>query len=487
MGVAKLIILDECNCKFEGVDVATRRKMTDKLKFFLPYARNIPAVRLGRWDGSMTFCDVGGRTYITLLDRLLPILEAQGYTIELEDRRVAYDFKFDNVASDSYAHVLWPEGHPLAGQPIEIKDHQVEAINTYLSNPVGVLTLPTGSGKTIVTAILSHKVEPYGRTVVIVPSTDLVTQTEEDYINFGLDVGVFYGGRKEYNKKHTICTWQSLDSLYKKTRGSDEQLEVDIRDFFSGVVAVIVDECHRAKGASLRRTLGEDAKHIPIRWGMTGTIPKDPQDETSIIATVGPLLGKVRASTLQDAGILANLHINIKQLQDVGKAASGDYQTELKWLTTNPARIATIVEQIQKIAESGNTMVLVDRLETGKMMQELIPDSVFVSGQMKSKDRKEEYKEIQGVDGKILLASFGVASTGVSINRIFNLVLIEPGKSFVRVIQSIGRGLRVAQDKDFVNVYDICSNTKYSRRHLTERKSFYKEAEYPFTVTKVVY
>jgi type I site-specific restriction endonuclease len=106
---------------------------------------------------------------------------------------------------------------------------------------------------------------------------------------------------------------------------------------------------------------------------------------------------------------------------------------------------------------------------------------------MKSKDRKDEYKEVQEVDGKVIIATYGVASTGINIVRIFNLVLFEAGKSFVRVIQSIGRGIRVAPDKDFVNVYDVCSNCKYSKKHLTKRKSFYKEADYPFTVQKIIY
>ena len=121
------------------------------------------------------------------------------------------------------------------------------------------------------------------------------------------------------------------------------------------------------------------------------------------------------------------------------------------------------------------------------MLQVLIPDSIFVSGKMKSKDRKEEYKEVQEVDGKIIIATYGVASTGINIVRIFNLVLFEAGKSFVRVIQSIGRGIRVAPDKDFVNVYDVCSNSKFSKRHLSKRKKFYAEAEYPFEVKKVSY
>jgi superfamily II DNA or RNA helicase len=114
-----------------------------------------------------------------------------------------------------------------------------------------------------------------------------------------------------------------------------------------------------------------------------------------------------------------------------------------------------------------------------------LPGTDFVSGSVKTKDRKETYDEIKTSDDKIIVATYGVAAVGINIPRIFNLVLVEPGKSFVRVIQSIGRGIRKAEDKDFVQIWDMTGGTKYAKRHLTERKKFYKDAHYPFTITKV--
>ncbi len=122
----------------------------------------------------------------------------------------------------------------------------------------------------------------------------------------------------------------------------------------------------------------------------------------------------------------------------------------------------------------------------GKELASLL-DVPFMYGGVKSKDRKKEYKAINKAENEILLATFGVAAVGISINRIFNLMIIDSGKSFQKVIQSVGRGLRIADDKDHVEVYDICSTTKYSKRQLTTRKAFYKEAEYPFKVTKINY
>jgi len=162
-----LEITDEVNCRFHNLDILTRRKLVDEVSFFLDYARHTPAFKLGRWDGKVRFCDIGGRSYINLLDRLLPIVQNQGYDVELVDNRVPTQFEFQAVKEDSYSHIVWPDGHNCAGEPIVLRDYQVEVINEFLANPQGVQKVSTGAGKTVVTAILSHKIEPYGRSLVI--------------------------------------------------------------------------------------------------------------------------------------------------------------------------------------------------------------------------------------------------------------------------------------------------------------------------------
>jgi superfamily II DNA or RNA helicase len=159
----------------------------------------------------------------------------------------------------------------------------------------------------------------------------------------------------------------------------------------------------------------------------------------------------------------------------------------LKYLLEQDNRLDEIANIIDKIKESGNTLILVDRITAGKELVKRLPNSVFVSGTTSNKKRKEEYAEVAVQDEKIIVATYGVAAVGINIPRIFNLVFIEPGKSFVRVIQSIGRGLRKAEDKDFVQIWDITSSCKFSKRHLTQRKAFYKEANYPFTMEKLNY
>ena len=484
MGKCVLEIRDEVNVRFTGLDVKTRRKISDEVKYFLPYAYHMPAYKLGRWDGCVRFCDIGGRTYFHLLDKLLPIVSADGYEIQVVDKRLKWDFSFNHVNKDSYKHVVWPKGHPVEGKPIELRDYQVDIVNRFLDNPQCLQEIATGAGKTLVTAVLSDKCEPYGRTIVIVPNKDLVVQTEKDYKNLGLDVGVLYGDRKEYNKTHTICTWQSLAVLEKKTKSYEAEIDIDV--FLDGVVCVMVDEVHKAKADVLRNLLGGVFANVPIRWGLTGTIPKDEHEAVGCLCSLGPVIGNLSSKELQDKGVLADLDISILQLQD-GMMGFSSYAQELKWLVTDPKRIEQVSKIISGFAENGNTLVLIDRIATGQMLAELNPNWVFVSGSMKQQDRQENYDDISEMDNKVIVATYGVAAVGINIPRIFNLIMIEPGKSFVRVIQSIGRGVRKAQDKDYVNVVDITSNLKYSKRHLTKRKTFYREQNFRHSVTKVEY
>lgn len=483
MRTCKLIILDEVNIKIEGLDVDIRRKLANALKFEDPTARYRPQYKLGRWDGKVAFFGIGGTGYVNHLDVIVKILEDNNITFgEIEDQRHPIDLNFETITESYWADqdVRWPKGHPAENELIMLRDYQVEAINNFANNPQSLQQIATGAGKTITTATLSHMGEKYGRSIVIVPNKSLVVQTEEDYINCGLDVGVYFGDRKDMNKTHTICTWQSLNTLDKKYKDGESAMSLD--EFLQGVTCVIVDEVHQAKADVLKNLLTRNLKFAPIRWGLTGTVPKAPHEFESIHASIGPVIGQISAKELQDKGVLSACHVNVVQLAD--NITYSDYQSELKYLTTNKARIEYIGKMLNKVKESGNTLILVDRISAGEMLHELIPGSVFVKGDVKLKDRKEAYDEINEGTNHVVIATYGVAAVGINIPRIFNLVLLEPGKSFVRVIQSIGRGVRKAKDKDFVQIWDITSNCKFAKRHLTQRKKFYKEAEYPFTIEK---
>jgi superfamily II DNA or RNA helicase len=481
MALARLIIKDEVNVKIEGLDLHERKELSNMFKYEIPGARYLPAVRLGRWDGKIAFFQMGGSTYVNLLPEIIPYLDSQGYHLELEDLRdYKTQYDFEEVTEDSYSHLTWPKTHPQAGTPIMLRDYQVEIINKFLENPQCLQEIATGAGKTLITAVLSHRCEPHGRTIVIVPNKSLVTQTEADYINMGLDVGVYFGDRKEFGKTHTICTWQSLNILLKGSR--NHEVDITIGEFLQDVVCVMVDEVHMAKADALKTLLTGVMAHIPIRWGLTGTIPKEDYEFVSLKCSIGDVIGRLSASELQEQGVLANCHVNVLQLVD--HVEYKDYQSELRYLLETEERLNYIAKLVESIRKSGNTLVLVDRIAPGRALIEKIKDAVFVSGGTKADDRKEQYDDIATMDDKVIVATYGVAAVGINIPRVFNLVLIEPGKSFVRVIQSIGRGIRKAEDKDFVQIWDITSTCKFAKRHLTKRKQFYKEANYPFVVEK---
>lgn len=484
MREAKIIIKDEVNCKIEGLELDCRKALMRKFEHEIPGARYLPAVRLGRWNGKVSYCSIAGSTYINLIPDIVPILQEYDYDIDLVDlREYQTSYSFDEIREDTFSNKVWPKGHTQEGQPITLRDYQVEIINNFLKNTQCIQEVATGAGKTIMTAALSQRVENYGRSIVIVPNKSLVVQTEADYINLGLDVGVYFGDRKEYNKQHTICTWQSLNNLLKNTRSGDT--DVSIKEFIEGVICVMVDEVHMAKADALKSLLTGPFSQIPIRWGLTGTIPKATYEQISLLVSLGPVIGKLSAAELQEKGVLAQCHVNIVQLKDGLEFTN--YQSELKHLLEDEKRLDKIAQLVNKIKDSGNTLVLVDRVNAGRELISRLPGSVFISGETKLTERKEEYDEVKTSDTKVIVATYGVAAVGINIPRIFNLVLIEPGKSFVRVIQSIGRGIRKAEDKDHVEIWDITSDCKFAKRHLTQRKAYYKEAKYPFTLEKLDY
>jgi superfamily II DNA or RNA helicase len=425
---------------------------------------------------------LGGSTYINMLPEILEYLTERGYDITVEDTRdYPTTFEFKQVDENSYSHVLWPKGHPAEGEPIVMRDYQPEIINRFFENPQCVQEVATGAGKTVITAALSDAVSAYGRSIVIVPNKSLVTQTYKDYVNMGLDVGVFFGDEKEFGRTHTICTWQSLNVLFKNTRNHSE--DITIQEFIEGVVCVIVDEVHMAKADALKTLLTGVFSRIPIRWGLTGTVPKEQYEYMALFCSLGPVVGSLKASVLQEAGHLSRCHVNILQMIDHVEYAN--YQSELKYLLETAGRLDYISNLVEAIRQDGNTLILVDRVAAGKELESRIKDAVFVSGATKATDRQDEYDDVATSDDKVIIATYGVAAVGINIPRIFNLVLVEPGKSFVRVIQSIGRGIRKAEDKDFVQIWDITSTCKFAKRHITKRKQFYKEANYPFTIEKV--
>lgn len=484
----KIILKDEVNARIEGIEPSVKRQCIEATKVFDPASVHYSTYKLGNYKGYKYFMDQGGNTFINILDKIIPVLRHNSYSdIQIEDNRNKIDYVFDHIDKNIFADLTWWKGHKNEGESIVLKDHQVEIVNHFLDNIQSNIEAATNAGKTAVIAALSKCVLKYGRIIVIVPNRDLVDQTSKFLNLLGIECGKFYGGLKEFTKDVTICTWQSLQAVEKKTREYEKLSLEDINTLKNNVACVIADECHTVTGDVLTKILSKTFKDTPIRWGMTGTIPKEEYKKIKLQICIGPVVYNVETKELQEAGVSANIsNINILQLRDTEKFES--YPDEINYLSNHKNRLKYISECIANIVKTGNTLVLVHRIELGKELTSHLEtngvDCSFVHGS--TKDRKDEYESFMSKDNKVLLATFGVASTGLDMPRIFNLIIIDAGKAFTTIIQSIGRSLRIYTDKDTVSIWDICSTTKYSKKHMNQRIKYYKEKGFPHNIIKVI-
>ena len=303
------------------------------------------------------------------------------------------------------------------------------------------------------------------RSIVIVPSSDLVEQTAATFRLGCLDVGIYSGSNKDLNHEVVVATWQALQNN-----------PVVMQDF----QCIIVDEAHGASAKVIGDLINNHGKHCAYRFGFTGTFPKPKTDQMTLIGSIGPVLYEISAADLIRMGYLAKLEIEPIEIQETADEEFPDYAAERAFINKNADRLDLIADLvISKADEHGNTLVLVNSIKQGEALQKLIKDSVFLYGATENEVRAEWYHMFENTDNLIVIATFGIASTGISIDRVFNVTMIDAGKSFVKTIQSIGRGLRKANDKDRVHCVDIHSNLKWSKRHFKERKKYYLQAEYP--------
>lgn len=493
MPIAKIKILDEVNCVIIGLKPDHAMYFWEEFGRFAPNYFFNPKYKIGQWDGKIRFFSKTGKTYVYLLPDIVPKLTGLGYKVSLEDQRTQDVPQIPKVDKNYFKHIF----HPDFNEYIELREHQVEAINTVIDDP-GIIIAGTGAGKTLACAALCDLYGKHAnyRTLTVVPSKDLIEQTYTEYVICEIDAGRYYGEKKELKHQHIISTWQSL----KNNPGLMEEFQM-----------VIIDECHGAKGQVLQKLLVEHGQNICVRFGLTGTLPKAETDAMAVRIGIGDVKYTISARQLMDQGHLAQLDINVLQLEEnfdkeyaefqeenplekltLTQFKDGyfpDYQAEKRYLQANKDRIEWIAEYImlKRDEKKGNVFCLVDGVRFGQKLADAIDGAVFVHGKDKQKARQEIYNLFKDNDNLVVIATVHIASTGLSINRIFNMMFIDVGKSFIRVIQTIGRGLRKAKDKDSVLVTDICSDLKYGKRHLAERVKYYKEAQYPYKKKKVKY
>lgn len=275
----------------------------------------------------------------------------------------------------------------------------------------------------------------------------------------------------------------------------------------------VVSNCHGAKGNVIKKLLNEDGSHLYVRIGVTGTLPDNELDALSVRVTLGDPVFTITSKELIDIGWLAEAEIQMIELEEdfteeykkfkeafpeeakkityvkFKEHMFPDFDSEKKYLGSNKERtefIAAMIE-IKRSEAKGNTLVLVNSVPTGQRYAKLIDGSHFVYGKDKKECRKKIYDLFKTNDNIVVIATAQLASTGLNIPRIFNLFFIDMGKSYIRTIQSVGRGLRKAHDKFKVLVIDIYSNLKYSKDHKNKRVAHYKGAQYDHKIRKSSY
>lgn len=460
--ICKIIIYDEVRCKFENLLEYDQTALYKKFSIYVDGYRFMPKFKLRLWDGKKHFFNEDGMTFVKLLPEIIEYLCSRNYEFEFVDNRDGYNRAVKLVTEDIFSHCIGYGGKPLMMRP-----YQVEAVNKLLENESGILIAGTGAGKTLMTAGLARALNDAGmRVIILVPSTDLVNQTYELFDMAKIDVGKFTGSEKNNTCSTTIATWQTVQNC-------PEMLE----DYQS----IVWDEAHGIRGNVAQKLLSEYAKHIVYRFGVTGTLPKSKEQEMSIFSVMGRVVHTITSKWLIDNGYLAKVQIQPMNITvDIDRDDLESYKDEKEYLIKNEPRRKKIRDQIIAASEKyGNTLILVNSISFGKKLQKMTPGSIFLAGESPSDLRKEHYDMFEENDGLIVIASIGIASTGISINRIFCLMFIDAGKSFITAIQGVGRGLRLGRDKTEVMVVDMFSSLKTASKHFKERVKWYSEVEYP--------
>lgn len=486
--VATITISDEVSAIVSGLKQDDIEALYDMYGLYTKNHFFDPRFKLGRWDGKIRFFKSTGKTYVQLIPEIIEYLYEQGYEIVLDDQRRKHVIPTGTIDKDYFSE----HGYVLG-------DHQVESVNSIICTHNGIIRVGTGGGKTIITGAICHYyTRLYKKLIVIVPSTDLVIQTRDEIKDFGFSVGVYYGNKKEVDNEVVVSTWQSL---------------LNNKQMITMFDAVIVDECHGSKTATQLATLLETTgKDIPIRIGLTGTLPKHDTDLMTVLCNLGPVRVDVSSSYLIDIGWLAKLNMvmleykedfkeiweeykedNEEEVKEKGLTYTKfkndvlipSYDAEKKYLIRNEPRMEYLMEIINEMADTyGNTFVLVNSVAFGKKMARFLGDrAIFIARDIK--DRKQIYDTFSEQDNLIGIATYNLASTGIDIPRIFNFVMVDGGKSSIRVIQSIGRAIRRASDKDMANIVDFYSDLKFAKRHSRERKKIYEEENYDFSTLKI--
>ena len=471
-------------------EASVARMLSDYFTFEVPGARFMPAYRNRIWDGKIRlFSPASGELYIGLLPYLTKYLEdfEDEYTIseELQDEKT-----IDKQILNGFIRRLNIRSN---GKSIKPRDYQVSAVEYAIRKHRALLLSPTASGKSLIIYILVRYYdmllaeEQNDKILILVPTTSLVEQMYSDFIDYGwLDAymqKVYSGYDRKVEKKLVISTWQSLYKMPKS--------------YFEQFGCVIGDEAHLFKSKSLTSILTK--LHLcKYRFGLTGTLDGMQTHRLVLEGLFGSLNKVISTKELIDKKTLANFSIKALVLSypesECKLVKDMNYQDEVDYIVRHAERNKFIIGLTKAI--KGNTLVLFQFVEKHgsvlyDMMKDLDRKVFYVHGGTDTQTREDIRAITEKENDAIIVASYGTFSTGINIRNLHNIVFASPSKSRIRVLQSIGRGLRVGDSKDTATLFDISDDfTHKSRRnftltHFMERINIYNEEQFDYEIKRI--
>ena len=467
-----------------NVEPSTSQELTEFFTFEVPGARFMPMYRNRMWDGKIRLFSPGtGQIYVGLLSYIKKFCEQNNveYTIEkdVEDDR--------NVVRQDVRNFIRSLKPKTKGKSLKVRDYQIQAVQLAISRNRALLVSPTASGKSLIIYTLVRYYHMMGvKTLILVPTTSLVEQMYSDFQDYGWSSGtycqkIYQGYTTKIEKDVVISTWQSIYKMPKK--------------YFEQFGCVIGDEAHMFKAKSLTGIMTK-LHQCKYRFGLTGTLDGTQTHQLVLEGLFGSVENIVTTKELIDKKTLADLKIKCIVLKHPPIREKMTYVEEIEYLVTNSARNQFIVDLCRNI--SGNTLCLFQLVEKhGKILYDQINKIAgdrkvfFVYGGVDSLEREKIREIVENEKDAIIIASFGTFSTGINIRNLHNIVFASPSKSKIRVLQSIGRGLRANKGKVGVLVFDIADDISYRERrnftlnHFSERINIYNEQQFNYEISKV--
>ncbi len=467
------------------VDDSLERELSDYFTFEVPGAKFMPQYRNKIWDGKIRlFSPHNGRIYVGLLPYIKEFCSKNSieYIIEEGIENVRNVIRQD---VRDFATSLRPKSK---GQQIEIRDYQLDAIHHAISTNRSLLLSPTASGKSLIIYTLVRYYHMMGlKILILVPTTSLVEQMYSDFIDYGWNDDyihrVYAGHDKGSSKPCVISTWQSIYKLHAP--------------YYAQYGCVIGDEAHLFKAKSLTDIMVK-CRNVKYRFGLTGTLDGTQTHRLVLEGLFGQVKKIITTKELIDNNTLAKLKINcvvLKHTDEESKRVKKyTYAEEINYIVSHLKRNNFVKNLCQNL--NGNTLCLFQLVEK---------HGVILYNEIKKFDRKvffvyggtdtQTREDIRAITEKeknaIIIASYGTFSTGINIRNIHNIVFASPSKSRIRVLQSIGRGLRQSKDKDGVKLFDISddlshkSRRNFTLRHFYDRINIYKEEQFDYKIDRI--